>query len=269
MVAFAIMNAAAKEAAKTLSFWEVATARAGGGALVAFAFARATGASMRVQNRVILGLRTLTGAAALGSTFYALAHAPLAESVALFNLSPVFIAGLAPWLLQERFEPLVGACLLLALAGLWLVAPPAGLGASLGHVAALAAAVLAALSMISLRKLGRSESAEGVVVWFQGLTAIALIALGYRTFRWPLEREALLLGACAGAGTFGQIAMTRAYAKERAARVGALSYLQIPASVVIGLVVFGEIPAPRALVGIVLILAAGGAVVLVSQRRAA
>ena len=91
---FAIMNAAAKEASKTLSFWQVATVRAAGGALVALVFAYATGGSIRVQNRGILALRTLTGCGALASTFYALANAPLAESVALFNLAPVFIAAL-------------------------------------------------------------------------------------------------------------------------------------------------------------------------------
>lgn len=266
IVGFAIMNAAGKEAAKTLSFWQVAGARAAGGAIVALTFAWITGGSIRVQNRGVMALRTATGAAALASTFYALANAPLAESVALFNLSPVFIAALAPWLLGERFERWIGACLVVALAGMFLVARPTGAGDSAGHIAALSAAVLSALSMISLRKLGRSETAEGVVVWFQAITAIVLTTLGGRTFRVPDLREGALLLVCAGAGTFGQLTMTRAYAKERAARVGALSYLQIPASVLLGLLVFRELPSPIALAGITLILLAGGGVVAVSRR---
>lgn len=266
IVGFAIMNAAGKEAAKSLSFWQVADARAAGGAVVALAYAFATGVSVRVHNRGIMALRTATGASALASTFYALAHAPLAESVALFNLSPVFIAALAPWLLAERFERRIGACLLVALGGMFLVARPSSAGLSMGHLAALAAAVLAALSMISLRKLGESESPEGVVVWFQAVTAVVLTLLGGRTFRWPGLREGVLLLICAGAGTFGQLMMTRAYAKERAARVGALSYLQIPASVLLGVIVFHEVPSGAALAGIGLILLAGGGVVAISSR---
>lgn len=261
------MNAVAKEATKTLSFWEVATVRAGGGALFALLFAVATSRSVRVQNRAVMMLRTATGAAALASTFYALAHAPLAENVALFSLSPVFIAALAPWLLRERFEARIGACLAVAIVGMVLVARPSGASISPGHAAALAAALLSALSMISLRKLGSSETAEGVVVWFQAITAVVLLGLGRSSFRTPTLREGALLLLCAASGTFGQLTMTRAYARERAARVGALSYLQIPASVLVGVVAFGEIPPPAALVGIALILGAGGGVVWIARRR--
>jgi drug/metabolite transporter (DMT)-like permease len=226
----------------------------------------------------VMVARTITGALALSCTFYALAHVPLGEATALFNLSPLLVAALAPTLLQERFEPWLGVLLLVGLAGVFLVAKPPDAAllfahpgvfwASLhpGHLVALASAVFAAMSMISLRKLGKTENAEAVVFWFQSVTAVLLIGFAGRTFRRPTLGEAALLGTAAIAGSLGQLAMTRAYAKERAARIGVLSYLQIPVGVLMGGLFFAERPSGTVLAGITLIVIAGASVVVVSQR---
>jgi drug/metabolite transporter (DMT)-like permease len=278
VVGFAIMNGCAKEAARALPFWQVAAARALGGALVALLVAKVSRASIRVRSRGIMVARTITGALALSCTFYALAHVPLGEATALFNLSPLLVAALAPTLLDERFEPWLGVLLLVGLAGVFLVAKPpdalmlfadpAAFWASLhhGHLIALTSAVFAAMSMISLRKLGRTENAEAVVFWFQSVTALLLITFTGRTFQRPTLIQAGLLAGAAIAGSLGQLAMTRAYAKERAARIGVLSYLQIPVGVLMGGLFFGERPTPTVLAGITLILVAGASVVVVSQR---
>lgn len=278
VVGFAIMNGCAKEAAHTLPFWQVAAARAFGGAIVAWVVAAASGASIRVRSRGVMVARTITGALALSCTFYALANVPLGEATALFNLSPLLVAALAPALLKERFEPLFGLLLVVGLAGVFLVAKPPQLSTALaapatfwsslhhGHLVALASATFAAMSMISLRKLGKTENAEAVVFWFQSVTAVLLVLFTGRTFRSPSLREALLLSAAAIAGSLGQLAMTRAYAKERAARVGVLSYLQIPVGVAMGVLFFAERPSGSVLAGISLILLAGASVVVVAQR---
>jgi drug/metabolite transporter (DMT)-like permease len=61
-------------------------------------------------------------------------------------------------------------------------------------------------------------------------------------------------GLCAG---FAQLAMTRAYALEHAARVSGMSYLSVVASALFGAVAFGERPGPTAIAGMALVIAGG------------
>jgi drug/metabolite transporter (DMT)-like permease len=72
----------------------------------------------------------------------------------------------------------------------------------------------------------------------------------------------LASGTCAG---LGQLAMTRAYALERAARVAGLAYLSVVVSALLGAAYLGEHPGPQALLGMALVIC-GGLVVAASWR---
>jgi drug/metabolite transporter (DMT)-like permease len=70
-------------------------------------------------------------------------------------------------------------------------------------------------------------------------------------------------GICAG---FGQLAMTRAYTLERAARVSGMSYLSVVASALFGAAFLGEAPGTTGLAGMALVIAGG---LLVTSRTGA
>jgi drug/metabolite transporter (DMT)-like permease len=70
----------------------------------------------------------------------------------------------------------------------------------------------------------------------------------------------LLAGICAG---FAQLAMTRAYSLENAARVGGMSYLAVPVSALFGTHFLDERLGPTTTVGMILVVAGG---VLVTTR---
>jgi drug/metabolite transporter (DMT)-like permease len=274
-VGFAIMGACAKAASRSLPFLEVAFVRAAVGAVLVVAYARARGLSLRVGNRRVMALRAVSGTIAMGLTFFALSTAPLGEASALLNLTPLFVAAIGAVWLRERVEPLVGACLLLGLGGAALVFAPSlrgGLGSlGSGHpgsLAAVAAAATSALAMTSLRRLGSSETPEAVVAWFLGIGAIALGLLAAPSMRYPSPRDALLMLIAGASSTIAQVAMTRAYSMDVAARVGGMNYLNIVASLLLGVVVFGERPGLAALAGIGAILAAGALLVWSSRQRA-
>lgn len=64
---------------------------------------------------------------------------------------------------------------------------------------------------------------------------------------------------------FAQLAMTKAYTPESAARVSGMSYLTVVASALLGVIVLGERPPGIAIFGVVLVIAGG---VLVTLGRA-
>jgi drug/metabolite transporter (DMT)-like permease len=72
----------------------------------------------------------------------------------------------------------------------------------------------------------------------------------------------LVTGVCAG---FGQLAMTRAYALDQAARVGAVGYLAVVVSALLGALALGEVPDALATIGMLLVIAGG---LVTSLRRA-
>ncbi|CAN5905698.1 hypothetical protein BH11MYX4_BH11MYX4_59920 [soil metagenome] len=84
---------------------------------------------------------------------------------------------------------------------------------------------------------------------------LGLLALG--DLRMPTGRDALAMvaaGICAG---LGQIALTRAYSLERAARVSGIGYLSVVASALLGAAILHERPSAGALLGMALVVSGG------------
>jgi drug/metabolite transporter (DMT)-like permease len=281
---FAFMNFFARLASSSAGWASVGAVRAIVGALVAIAIARARGVSLATTDRKAVFWRSVFGTSAMLTTFYALSSRTLAlgDTVTLLNLMPVFLAVLAPIFLRERTTAGVAVGIALALAGVVLVVRPAllfgaeadaavqsGLGgptAAMTAAVAVLAALLASIAMMMLRRVGQTESAEAIAVHFSLFAAVTLTVVALFDLRVPSPRDAACMiaaGICAG---FAQIAMTRAYALEQAARVSAMGYLAVVASAVLGAVVLGERPAGLAIGGMALVIA-GGVVVTFAKER--
>jgi drug/metabolite transporter (DMT)-like permease len=284
---FALMNFFARLATASASWTTVAAVRAIVGALVAFAVARMRGRSLAAKDRRAILWRSLLGTIAMLATFYALSSRTLSlgNTVTLLNLSPVFLAVLAPIFLRERTSAAVAIAIALALAGVTLVVRPTFL---FGHDGAASVAtssgpgpsvtmtvlvaVLAALStsiaMMMLRRVGRTETAEAVAFHFSLFAAATMSALSLFDLRLPGLRDVACMvaaGLCAG---FAQLAMTRAYALEHAARVSGMSYFAVVASALLGALALGERPGSTAIAGMALVIA-GGLLVTFARSRSA
>lgn len=280
-VLFAWMNVFARLATHSASWATVATVRALIGAVVAFAVARLRGSSLALHDkRAVLG-RSIFGTATMVATFYALSSRTLAlgDTVTLLNLTPVYLALFAPFVLRERTTSSVAFAIALSLVGVLFVLRPsvlfgaatvsvvpttyagyAGPSASVTAIVAIVAALLSSLAMMMLRKAGQTESTEAVVFWFSLFATVVLGAIAAFDGRWPEAGDVgFMIGAglCAG---FAQIAMTRAYALESAARVSGVGYLAVVASALLGVLVFHERPPAIAYFGMMLVIAGGLAI---------
>lgn len=279
---FAAMNLLARLASASASWSSVAASRAFMGAAVAFAVARARRAPLRATDRRLVFWRSVFGTVSMAATFYALSSRTLSlgDTATLLNLAPVFLAVLAPIVLRERTSLGVVLAIALALTGVLFVvrpsflfggAPAIGAGAHAGPSAGATAAValLAALStsiaMTLLRRAGQKESAEAIALHFSLFAAGAMTLVSLADFRLPTLRDGALMiaaGACAGVA---QLAMTRAYALEQAARVSAMSYLSVVATALVGGAALGERPTATAALGMSLVVV-GGVVSTLARR---
>jgi drug/metabolite transporter (DMT)-like permease len=278
-ILFALMNFFARLASSSASWTTVGGVRALIGVLVAVGVARARGTSLVANDRKAIFWRSLFGTAAMGTTFYALSSRtlPLGDTVTLLNLTPVFLALLAPFVLREQTSAAVGLALLLSLGGVALIVHPsfswqgatASSGPSAGTTAAVAtsAAFFASIAMMMLRRVGKTETPEAIAAHFSMFAAVVMLGLSLFDLRLPTLRDAFFMvagGVCAG---FGQLALTRAYTLERAARVSGMGYLAVVASALLGAAVLGERPSLGAVSGMALVVIGGLVVTFIRDAK--
>jgi drug/metabolite transporter (DMT)-like permease len=271
---FAMMNFLARVATASVSWTTIAAVRSIVAALVAFAVARLRGSSLRGKDRTALFWRSVLGTISMLGTFYALSSRSLSlgDTVTLLNLAPVFLALLAPIFLRERTSGAVAIAIAVALGGVILVVEPAFLfggraspnaGSAAGPsttmtvAAALVAAGSTSCALMMLRRAGKTETPEALSFHFAVFAAITTTTLALFHLRAPTARD---LACMVGAGLFGgiaQLTMARAFALERAAKVGGLHYLNPVVSTLLGAGLLHEKPRPLAIGGMVLVIGSG------------
>lgn len=195
---------------------------------------------------------------------------PLAEATSIIFASPVIVVLLARPMLGERIGPLRWAAVLLGFGGVLLVARPGGGLASQGIALALAAAVVYALYQLLTRKMSRTESP--VTLLFH--TALVGCALSSAALPWiahgppPTPADYLAMTAMGALAATGHFLLTRAFREAPASLLSPLLYVQLLWATLFGWLVFGQLPDPVALGGMVVIGLAGVLIALDSRRTA-
>ena len=223
-------------------------------------------APLVAQAKGLIFLRSLAGAAAMACFYYALTHMPLADCVFLGRSQPLFLAMLAPILIDEHASKATWLAIGVGLLGVAIIMRPAAHW-PLAAWAALVGAMLAALAHISIRRLNYSDQPLTIVFNFFVLTALfsGLASLAGPGLVRPQGWQWGAVLAIASLASLGQFLMTMAYRLDQAPVVAAASYSSIILSVLYGYWFWQELPTPLAWLGAILILT-GGLTLLVSRR---
>jgi drug/metabolite transporter (DMT)-like permease len=257
-VFFAGMNVCTRLGARDLPWAEVGAARFLVGALMAGALGLFQGTSLRITDRRSTWFRSVFGAMSALCTFYALGSTRIAlgDVATLGATAPIFVAVLSGPLLGERVDGRVALAIALVFAGIvGVVGPSFGVAAPVAAIA-IAGAVLYALALIWLRKIGPGETPQAVVLHFSLVGLCAMLAFAIPVWEWPDARGGLLLLGAGLSGGGAQIAMTRAYSLHRAAPLAALSGLGIVLTHLLAIPVFGERPTVWQIGGSLLVIGA-------------
>ena len=256
---FSLMTILARVSAPHASWALVASVRAWVGVAVALLVARAAGHALRVSNGRVAWGRSLLGTGGMAMSFYATD----AEAIAVGDIAtiratvPILIAVLAALILRERPPRTVFVAVPLAFAGIVILVRPSFEVSGHLAVATFVGAGFSALAMLCLRRLGPGESPEAIAAHF-GAVAGTLLSVAALVQGEGLQAEGILpVIGCGLAGGLGQLCMTRAYAREKAAAVSAMGYLAVVLTHVAAFLVLDE---PMGLVrglGAVLVVGAG------------
>jgi drug/metabolite transporter (DMT)-like permease len=257
-----IMDAVIKGMAAFYPIFQVAFLRFACGSLIVAAVVSVMRPGWPNRETVLANsLRSVIAVVTAVSFFYALGQLPLAETLVLSFLSPMFIALFGLLMLKERVDVRIIGAIAIGFAGTLIVVlgqtEEANSARSwTGVAAALTSAVTYALSLVLLRQRAQRDKFLHIVV-FQNIGPAILVA-PFALFFWqPLDLMHLgwfmLMGLL---GFTGHMLMVTAYAKAEAARLAPLEYTALIWAVLIGYGVFSEIPTWATLGGGLLIVAA-------------
>jgi drug/metabolite transporter (DMT)-like permease len=223
-------------------------------------------ASLRTSRPLDHVLRAAFGLSSTLLIYVAFGLMPLAEAVALSFTSPLFITALSWPLLGERVGFHRWLAVLAGFGGVLLIIRPSGELLGLGTPLALASALLFALAMITIRRLGKAESPSAIAFHFALLSTLMTAPLVPFFWKTP-DLEALAIFAVLGiAGGIGQYMMAEAYRRAAAAVVGPFSYSALIWACLFGVVLWGERPGLALMAG-ALLLAVSGIYMLISEAR--
>lgn len=216
-------------------------------------------------------LRGLVGVTSMGAGFFALTRLPLPETTAISYASPLLIVVFSALMLKERVHAFRWTAVLVGLAGvviiLWprltiLSGVPVGDAETIGALAALAGAVLSAFAMMQVRHLVQTERTEAIVIYFfLSASALSLLTLPLG-WVWPTPEQTALLVGAGIAGGIGQLLMTSCYRYADMSVIAPFEYVSLILTIGIGLLVFGDVPTLTMILGSVVIVASGIAVIL-------
>lgn len=195
--------------------------------------------------------------------FFAFSQLPLATCYAIFFAMPLLITLMAIPMLGEKVGIRRGIAVVVGLCGVLIVLRPGGGdGFSIGHVAALGAAVTGALTSVIVRKIGNEERSVVLMLYPMVLTFFAMGAVMPFVYE-PMPVEHLgLTAVMAFLGMLGALGIIAAYRVAPAVIVAPMQYSQILWAALYGWLFFDEVVDLYTAIGSTVIIASGIYIVL-------
>lgn len=218
--------------------------------------------------------RAAVGLSAMVCSFTALYLLPLPDATAIGFATPLFVVVLAFFLLGETVRIYRWSAVGVGFLGILIVLSP-HLGeeeldsaSTAGAVLGIMAAGFAALAMITVRKLCETERTSTIVTWFAAsstVLSLLTLPLGFllpgQVWVLPDAKTAGLLLVIGLAGGVGQILLTQSYRYAEASTIAPFDYVNMLWAIIVGWVVFSEVPVPEVLAGAAIVIAAGAFVI--------
>ncbi len=223
-------------------------------------------AGLKPRRPGLVILRAVLLALDTALVYYAFNRLPLADVYAMVFTSPLLVTALSVPLLGERVGWRRWSAIVVGFIGVLIILRPGFAALDLGHFAALGSAILFALSLIVLRRVGREESSGALLLALMlALIAIAAPAMPFM-HRTPSLADLAIFAAAGLVIGLAQLVLVLAVRKAPAASVAPFQYTQMIWAVIFGLLVFGDRPHAFMLAGS-LVIVAGGLYVFFREMR--
>ena len=215
---------------------------------------------LRAHSPGALAARGVIHVIAAMAFFYALRFLPLADAYAIAFTAPLFLTALSVPLLGERVGVRRWGAVIVGFGGVLIMLRPGSSAADihwLGTGAALTGAFFYALMHVYTRKLSRTESNAAIVLYAtvtMTLVSGAMLPFG---FVMPTLGDFVLLAVVGLLGGSSLLIMTQALRLAPVAILAPFEYTAMIWGVLLGVLVFGDLPDAWILSGAAVVAASG------------
>jgi drug/metabolite transporter (DMT)-like permease len=209
--------------------------------------------------------RGATAVGAMFCNFSALARLPVVDATAISFVSPLITVAMSAIFLKERVRIYRWSAVIVGFVGvLVMLAPHLSVGSSAASAAGavgaglgLMGAFFSAGSTVQTRSLTLSETTSSIVLYFSVICALFGLCtwpFGWITPTWGEFAALVVIGIFGG---LAHILLTESYRLAPASLVAPFDYTSMLWALILGYLVFGEVPGVLVFVGAGIIAAAG------------
>jgi drug/metabolite transporter (DMT)-like permease len=206
-------------------------------------------------------VRAIASTAEVAFFYWAVIYLPLADTVAFYLASPIFVTLMAVLFLGEKVGWRRWTAILVGFIGVLIAINPTGAGMGGEHgiwpalIALSGALLFAVLNVLTRRLAGTSEVT--LVSW--QIASALLFGLAVAPFQWvpPSLFDWAALSLLGVVSALAHMGVNRSLKFAPAATVVPYQYSMIIWAVVFGYVFFGDVPQVHVLIGTVIIIGAG------------
>ena len=211
-------------------------------------------ASLKGSNRKLLFLRGLFGTTALYFFFVTLQNIPIASAMTIQYLSPIFTTIIAIFLLKEKVKLPQWLFYVIAFSGVLFIEQFDKKVSLFYLTIGIISAFCSGMAYNLVRSLREREHPMTVVLHFQLTGLIAGFFLMFFDWKLPTGRDWFYLLLIGVTSQVGQIFLTNALQKEKAASVAIINYSGLIYGISIGWIVYGELQSLGSLLGMFLVV---------------
>jgi drug/metabolite transporter (DMT)-like permease len=190
-------------------------------------------------------------------TVLAVSMMPLAGAIAINFSAPLWSALLSVLWLRERAGPARWTALFVGFVGVLIVTHPGVDSLQVGALYALGNAILYGSVTVAVRGMTATESTSTLLMWQMVTISVLHSLLLLFGFHLPTIPDAAMLILSGVANAIGQFFWTRALVLAPATAVSPFYYLMLVWALVLGYLIWGDVPTLGLLIGSSIVVACG------------
>ncbi len=222
---------------------------------------------LRVASLRNQGIRALLAVCSTFLIVASLSRLPLSEVIAILFVGPLFVAVLAGPLLGERVSVHRWLAVLIGFTGMLIIVRPGSNAFQLAAILPVVAALVSATRDIVTRRISASESSTAIL--FYSTVALTLVGLATAPFGWqPMDVTDLAIAVLSGTMFgLGHYLIIEGYRYAEASVVSPYRYANLIWAVLLGFLLWGELPSIWVLAGTPLVVGSGFYILLHERSR--
>jgi drug/metabolite transporter (DMT)-like permease len=189
--------------------------------------------------------------------FYAYSQLPLADAYSIIFATPLLITALSVPMLGEQVGWRRWSAVAVGFIGVLVMLRPGAAPIGLGALAALGAACSSAVAILLVRKLSATESTASIALYSNLTVVLVTGCLLPFDFVLPSVGDLLLMAASGLIGGTALLILIGAYRRAPAALVAPFQYSQMVWAILLGFLIWGDVPDPAKLLGAAIVASSG------------